>query len=129
MVSLEQMTNLIALSKTLMDALKGGVDFVETIKAYRADASTIKEAETARITLSTYSDDEIMSIDERLNNCRKQFEEQGFGEGRVKCICSALKHAKDGNGGELPKVEIWLSMYEQLKCANKNNDLKKALHA
>ena len=118
MVTVEQMSGLIALSKTLFDATKGAIDIVQTIAKYKSDPGTVAEAQQAIGLLSTFSDDEVALIEERLNNCRKIFEAEGTGTNRVKCLCSTLNHAKDGNGGELPPIETWVNMYKQLKCAS-----------
>jgi len=44
---------------------------------------------------------------------------EGMGEARVRCLCSVLNQAKDGNGGELPDIANWKEIYTALKCATR----------
>ena len=33
------------------------------------------------------------------------------------CICSVLNEAKVENGGQLPIIDDWPNMYDQLRCS------------
>ncbi|HEX4003872.1 MAG TPA: hypothetical protein VHX36_14575 [Candidatus Acidoferrales bacterium] len=115
--------NVISWSKTLFDASKSAIDLVATYHKYREDPETIKEAHHVSM-VSTFSSYEIESLEERIENCRKLFAQEGVGEGRVRCLCSVLNQARAANGGELPEIESWLKMDTQLKCLGRSKSLK-----
>jgi hypothetical protein len=115
---------LISWSKTLFEATKSGVDLVTTFQKYRNDPDTIREASDAA-RFSTFSDYEIESLQDRIENCKKLFAQEGVGEGRVRCLCSVLNQAREANGGDLPNVGTWQQMDTQLKCLGRSASFKK----
>ena len=63
---------------------------------------------------STYSEAEVESIAKRLNECRTRFAAEGDGKKRAECFCSVFRDVADGNGGEIPLVDDWQNMFQQL---------------
>lgn len=115
---------LISWSKTLFDATKSGIDLVSTFNKYRNDPATIREANKAASS-STFSDFEVESLQDRIENCKKLFAQEGVGEGRVRCLCSVLNQARDANGGDLPDIGNWLQMDTMLKCLGRSASAKR----
>jgi hypothetical protein len=88
----------------------------EALAYFRSNPVTIEEAQTASVLYkTTFSDDELQDIIRRVEGCRVRFIEQGDGDDRVKCLCSVFRHAKTGNGGNLPDVGGWPEIYAQLQ--------------
>ena len=127
MVPIQVWVEMISWSKTLFDASKSAIDLVSTFNKYQRDAKTIAEAQEAR-RVSTFSDEEVGSLAERIQNCRNVFTMEGTGEARVRCLCSVLNQAKDGNGGELPDISNWREIYTALKCATRGANKAMAAH-
>ena len=90
--------------------------FYDTYKKYKSDSDTQQEAKRISITYSTFTQQEIEALLERVEGCRDRFVEQGGGKERAQCICSVLNQAKIGNGGKLPEIDDWQHMYDTLKC-------------
>ncbi len=67
----------------------------------------------AKILVSTYDDEELKSLHDRIKACKDRFVLEGDGEQRVKCICSVLNDAIVGNGGASPIPE-WQNMHNKL---------------
>ncbi|WP_444905047.1 hypothetical protein ACJJIU_10150 [Microbulbifer sp. CnH-101-E] len=67
----------------------------------------------AKILVSTYDDNELASLHDRIKTCRDRFVNEGSGTQRVKCMCSVLKDAITGNG-DIPPLPEWGRMYNQL---------------
>jgi hypothetical protein len=114
MASPETWLEVLATAKAVFDSVKSGVDFLSSLRKYRADASTIQESRRASRVFSTYSDAEIASVTSRLEDCRKRFAAEGSGEQRARCFCSVFKDLADGNGGEIPLIDDWQNMFRQL---------------
>jgi hypothetical protein len=93
----------------------GENDLDRTIEKYRHDRATIQEA-TRVSRLSTFSDEEVESLMAAVKRCRTRFTETHDGLSRVKCLCSVLREAKEGNGGTLPEIDDWENIYHQLDC-------------
>jgi hypothetical protein len=68
-------------------------------------------------TFGTFSDSEVSSIEERINECRKRFIAEGSGKSRKACLCSVLLDVFLGNGGSIPDPE-WQRLFEKLGCAS-----------
>lgn len=105
-----------AIVSAMCDVIATGRDTFEIFYRERLAApSTAIQAEVLAKTFSTYSDDEIDAIRERIEGCRRRFVEEGSGERRKRCLCSVLTDVKDGNGGKIP-VDDWSDIYGQLGC-------------
>ena len=102
--------------KALYDVLEFGVDYTVAFAKHRAEADTISEANRAASLLSTYSDAEVEELLRKIEGCRSRFIEQGGGADRARCLCSIFREIRDGNGGDLPNVDDWQRMFNQLKC-------------
>jgi hypothetical protein len=101
--------------KALFEATMLGKDVREQIRQHRNEPATIAEAR--RLSLdSTYSDEEVEAILERLKACQELFVKEGNGAARKRCMCNVFKHAIDGNGGKLPRVDDWQNIHRQLNC-------------
>ena len=116
MASPELWLYLLAWIKTVLDAGKSAIDFEDSLLRHLREPDTIKEAQRASVEFSTFSDAEVESLLNRIKGCRDRFIEQGGGLDRARCICSVLQQAVDGNGGSLPVIDDWVSIYSQLNC-------------
>jgi hypothetical protein len=103
--------------KALVDATTLGADLQKAYERHRQERDTIAEAERVSVAFSTYSEEEVQSLLNRLKGCRDRFIAQGGGADRAKCICSVLNEAMDGNGGTLPVIDDWEKYYRELKCS------------
>ena len=121
MASPDVWLEILAWVKTLFELTKSTVDLVDlerTHEKYRRDPETIREAERVSVQFQTFSDAEVKSLLDRIQGCRDRFISQGGGADRARCICSVLNEAKEGNGGELPLIDDWRKIYDQLSCSN-----------
>jgi len=116
MASAQTWLELLAWTKALFESTKAGIDLTTTYLKYRSDPATILESQRVSVAYSTYSEDEVDSLADRMKGCRNRFVAQGGGSDRVRCICSVLQEAKDGNGGTLPLIDDWHNIYAQLGC-------------
>ena len=116
MASPETWLQLLAWTKALFEATKATIDLAATYEKYRNDPATKAEAARASLAFSTFSDEEVDALANRMANCRTRFIKEGSGSQRVECMCSVLNDAKEGNGGTLPKVDDWQNIYAQLNC-------------
>jgi hypothetical protein len=116
MASSESWLDVLAWTKTLFEATKASIDLFATYTKYRNDRETIQEAGRVSIVFSTYTEEEVQSLGERLKGCRDRFIAQGGGAERAQCICSVLNEAATGNGGRLPEIDDWMNIYSQLGC-------------
>jgi hypothetical protein len=117
MASPELWLEVLSLTKALFDAVKSGADVIESYRKHRAEKETIQESQRVSATFSTYSEGELKAILARLEQCRDRFIKQGGGTDRARCVCSVLDEVKNGNGGQLPRIDDWENMYRQLGCA------------
>lgn len=116
-MDLQTAANIAATISAMVDVITlGRESFSEYFRRREIDPSTIKIAESVQITFSTYSDAEISAIEKRIIRCRDRFIEEGSGEQRSGCLCSVLRDAKDGNGGDLSFFPEWDLYFTQLKC-------------
>jgi hypothetical protein len=106
--------------KALYDLASGIPDYAASYLRHKQDPATIAESKRVSETFSTYSDDEVEAINLRIQGCRDRFIVQGGGLDRSRCLCSIFKEIIDGNGGNLPAIDSWERMYEQLKCNNQH---------
>ena len=119
MASPELWLEVLSLTKALFDAIKSGVDVLESYRRHHAERATIQESERVSGVFSTYSEEEVENIHSRLKQCRDRFIRQGGGTDRAQCLCSVLNEVKDGNGGQLPVIDDWQNIYSQLDCERK----------
>jgi hypothetical protein len=116
MLTLEQFASLAAIISAMADVYTVGRDQFSAFLANRQRAADYTaKGEILRNALSTYSDDEIDAIKERIEGCRDRFIAEGSGERRRACLCSVLSDVKDGNGDKIPFPD-WARIYEQLGC-------------
>ena len=77
----------------------------------RLDSDTIETH--ARALSTTYDDDELTALYDRIQTCRDRFISEGDGTKRVRCMCSVLNDAIIGNGGISP-IDDWQNMHAEL---------------
>lgn len=117
-MNLQDWANLAAIVSAMAEVYRTGKEeFQAFYERFLKDPQIQRDAERLQQAFSTYDDDEIDEIAERINRCRDRFKEEGSGQARRRCLCSVLRDVKDGNGGSLPDVDHWQGIYEQLKCA------------
>lgn len=116
MASPELWLEVLSLTKALFDAVKSGADVIDSYRKHRQERETIKESQRVSVAFSTYSEAELKAVLSRLEQCRDRFIRQGGGTDRARCICSVLDEVKTGNGGRLPFIDDWESIYRQLRC-------------
>jgi|APSaa5957512535_1039671.scaffolds.fasta_scaffold314016_1 hypothetical protein len=109
---------LVASISAMAESISAGVGFYEMLQKHKSDPKLPQKAAILREALSTYSEDEVESIQDNLNHCQEQFKATGNGPGRVQCFCFVLRNVKDGNGGTMPDIDNWQAVYEQLGCEN-----------
>ncbi|MGA2273248.1 MAG: hypothetical protein ABSH00_06815 [Bryobacteraceae bacterium] len=102
--------------KALFDATTSSVDVYDAYRKHRDEKDTQQEAARASTAYSTFSEQEVTAMLERLNGCRDRFIAQGGGKERAACLCSVLKEAKDANGGTLPNIDDWKRIFATLGC-------------
>ena len=119
MASAQTWLEVLAWTKALFEATKASIDLVATYRKYKVDPETIREAARVSAVFSTYSEEEVKALESRLQGCRDRFVAQGGGAERAGCICSVLSEAAAGNGGTLPEIDDWHSIFAQLRCAIK----------
>lgn len=104
--------------KALYDLVSGAPDYYARYRRHREEQETIAESRRASRVFSTFSDDEIRMLIEKIEGCRDRFMSQGSGRDRARCLCSIFNEIKEANGGQLPEVDDWERMYLQLRCGN-----------
>ncbi len=116
MITLELASQIAATISAMADVYSLGkesfsqyLDRRQKSKEYNARGEILQKA------LSSYGDDEIDAIDERIRACKDRFIREGSGQNRKKCLCSVLTDVRDGNGGSFPFPQ-WRSLYKQLGC-------------
>jgi hypothetical protein len=116
MASPDKWLEALSTAKAVFESIKSGIDFLSALRKYRSDPATIQESRRISVAFSTFSDEEVDSITQRLEECRKRFAAEGSGKQRSKCFCNVFADVKDGNGGDIPVIDDWQDMYRQL-CA------------
>jgi hypothetical protein len=102
--------------KALYDVIEWGVDYAAALRKHKEESETIAESQRVAVAFSTYSDAEVEAIIRKINGCRDRFIQQGGGTDRARCLCSIFQEIKNGNGGDLPRIDDWQRMFDQLKC-------------
>jgi hypothetical protein len=116
MASPQTWLDLLAWTKALFEATKASIDLGATVLKYRSDPETIRESQRVSVAFSTFSEEEVQSLLNRMKGCQDRFIAQGGGLDRARCMCSVLQQAKDGNGGTLPHIDDWQNIYAQMNC-------------
>ncbi len=102
--------------KALFEAITLGADVREQYEKHRSERDTIAEAERASQVFSTFSEQEVQAILDRLKACMDRFAKEGSGAARQRCLCNVFKDVIEGNGGTLPRIDDWENIYRQLNC-------------
>lgn len=102
--------------KALFEAITLGADVREQVRKHRTEKDTIAEAQRVSASFSTYSEEEVQAILERLKACQERFIKEGSGPARQRCLCQVFKDVIDGNGGRLPRIDDWENIHRQLNC-------------
>lgn len=113
MMPLSDLASLAAIVSAMCDVLSTGRETFEFF--YQERLAEPVNLQRANLLASTFSEDELDAIRDRIGGCRRRFIHEGDGAQRKKCLCSVLTDVKDGNGGHIPDDE-WERMYEQLGC-------------
>jgi len=114
----------LATAKAVFDAATSTANFYDAYQKHKAEKDTQLEASRVSAAYSTYSDEEVLAILNRLNGCRDRFVTQGGGEERAKCFCSVFNEVKKGNGGALPPIDDWKRMYSKM-CLRGSRDSRR----
>jgi hypothetical protein len=93
-----------------------GADVREQYQKHRKEKDTVAEARRVSAVFSTYSEEEVQAILERLKGCQERFIKEGSGPARQRCFCQVFNDVIDGNGGKLPRIDDWENIYGQLNC-------------
>jgi hypothetical protein len=117
MASVHIWLELLSYVKALFEAITLGADIREQYKKHREERDTLAEANRASDVFSTFSDQEVQAILERLKACQDRFTKEGDGAARRRCFCQVFKDVVDGNGGTLPRIDDWENIYRQLNCS------------
>jgi hypothetical protein len=91
-----------------------GADILKAYEAHKNEQDTQQKARRVSRAVSTFSEEEVKAMLERLQGCRDRFIKQAGGKERVMCICSVLNEVKLGNGGVLPSIDDWDNIYATL---------------
>jgi hypothetical protein len=106
-----------AIVSAMCDVIATGRTSFEVFYRERlASPETTAQAAILSEIFSTYSDEELDAIRERIEGCRRRFIEEGAGDRRARCLCSVLTDVRDGNGGVIP-VNDWSDIYKRLGCS------------
>jgi hypothetical protein len=102
--------------KALFEAITLGADVREQYQKHRNERDTIDEAQRVSQSFSTFSEDEVQAILDRLKACQDRFIKEGSGPARKRCLCNVFRDVIEGNGGRLPRIDDWENMHRQLNC-------------
>ena len=116
-IDLMLVASLAAIISAMADVFNLGISFGEAYERRQQDPELGVKARVLAAAFSTFSDEEMEAIADRIRSCRDQFVSEGSGSKRVRCLCSVLSDVKVGNGGTIP-VDDWADIYEQLNCEN-----------
>jgi hypothetical protein len=117
MASFHVWVEVLSWTKALFEATVLGADLRKAYERHRQEKDTIAEAERVSQTFSTYSEEEVQAILNRLKDCRDRFVKEGSGPARQRCLCNVFKDVVDGNGGKLPRIDDWERFYRELNCS------------
>ncbi len=113
---LQNWAELAAIVSAMVDVINIGRDsFVSYFGSRSRNPQNVQHAAILMNSLSSYSNDEIEAIANRIYGCRKRFISEGDGAQRSRCLCSVLSDVRAGNGGRIP-IPAWEEMFNKLKC-------------
>jgi len=113
---LSDLASIAAIVSAMCDVIATGRDAFQSFYAERRTAPDAMARATVLLqAFSTYSDEEVEAIRNRLFGCRERFIAEGSGAQRSRCLCSILQDVKDGNGGTIPFGD-WSNIYDKLGC-------------
>jgi hypothetical protein len=116
-MALPDWASIAAIISAMIDVVQiGRQTFSAYLKKRQDDPRLPERARALEAALSTYSQEEVAAIVDRITACRDRFVAEGSGKQRRTCLCSVLRDIKEGNGGTIPDRE-WEQVYQQLKCA------------
>jgi len=116
MASFHVWLEVLSYAKALFEAITLGADVRQQYQKHRNERDTIAEAERVSQLFSTFTEDEVQAILDRLKACRDRFIKEGSGPARKQCLCNVFKDVIEGNGGRLPRIDDWENMHRQLNC-------------
>ena len=117
MASFHVWLEVLSYTKALFEGVTLGADVRKAYERHRQEKDTIAEAErVSEVFSSTYSEEEVQAILDRLKGCRDRFVKEGSGAARQKCLCNVFKDVVEGNGGKLPHIDDWQRFYQELNC-------------
>jgi hypothetical protein len=120
MASPQTWLEVLAWTKAIFEGITSSANLYDTFSKYSKDKDTISEASRVSVAYSTFSEEEVIAILQRLKGCRDRFIEQGAGQDRARCVCSVLNEVISANGGALPVIDDWENIYATLKCKRKS---------
>jgi hypothetical protein len=91
--------------KALYDSSNGALTMPYPCGSTKRSPTRLPSRSGLAVTFSTYSDPEVQVIIRKINGCRDRFIKQGGGTDRARCLCSIFQEIKDGNGGDLPRLD------------------------
>ena len=116
MASVHTWLEVLSYTKALFEGVTLGADVLKQYRKHRNERDTIAEAERVSQVYSTYSEEEVQAILDRLKACQDRFIQEGGGSARKRCLCNVFKDVIEGNGGKLPQIDNWENIYSQLNC-------------
>lgn len=116
MASFHVWLDVLSYIKALFEGITLGADGREQIRKHQNEPDTIAEARRLSLEDSTYSDEEVQAILDRLKACQDRFIKEGSGPARTRCLCNVFKDVIEGNGGRLPRMDDWQRIHKQLNC-------------
>jgi hypothetical protein len=92
MASFHLWLEVLSYTKALFEAITLGADVREQYQKHRNERATIAEAQRVSQEASTFSEDEVQAILDRLKACRDRFVKEGSGlrESNVCATCSRM---------------------------------------
>src|ERR1035438_5234354 len=115
---LQGWANSAGIVSAMCDVIATGSDTFQAFYERRRTAPDIMQrAATLEQAMSTYGDEELEAISQRLQACRDRLIAEGSGAERKRCLCIVLGDVKDGNGGTIP-FDDWKKTYETLGCGS-----------
>jgi hypothetical protein len=113
---LSDLASIAAIVSAMCDVISTGRDTFQTFYNKRISAPDARSrGRVLRRAFSTYTDEEVGAIRDRLLGCRRRFIAEGSGPQRRTCLCSVLQDVREGNGGTIP-FDDWSNVYDTLGC-------------
>lgn len=115
MGSITDWLHLLAQIRALYDAAKFGADYSASLLKHRSDIKVYREAQRVSRIYHT-NRPELRALGEDIDACRDRLSSQGTGEDRTMSLCRIFDRIKEGNGGTMPPIDNWRSIYADLGC-------------